>query len=65
MQYLKGIINLSIVYKIGTNNIKSQSPYKLASYANSNYVNKFKDRKFVIRYYFFINGKVVLKYSKK
>lgn len=58
-------MNLGIVYEIGINNIKSQSLYKLASYANNDYTNNSKNRKFVIEYYFFINGKVALWYNKK
>lgn len=67
--YLKDTIHLSIIY--GAKSSPSQETsdrqlqYKLVGYINSNYASDPEDQKWIMRHCFFINGEVVLWYSKK
>lgn len=67
MQYLKGTINLGLVYEWhSTGKSPINSPlYGIIDYANSNFADNPKDRKLVMEYCFFINKAVVLWSSKK
>ncbi len=62
IRYLKGTINLGLVYGRST---RHPPPYGLIGYADSNFARDPEDRKSVIGYCFFLNGAVVSWRSKK
>lgn len=63
VKYLKGTIHLKLVYKLQS---QSQSDalivpflFNLIRYKNRSYVSNFEDKKFVIRYYYFLNKAII------
>lgn len=67
VQYLCWIMELNIIYNWETKNCLPRDPslYGLTRFPDSNLAGDPKDCKLVIGYYFFLNGAVVLWYSKK
>lgn len=67
VQYLKGTIQLELVYGQKADRVLLKNPlaYSLIGYTDGNFVGDPKDQKFVIRYYFFLNKTVVSWSSKK
>lgn len=62
-------MHLSIIYEANSSLSQEtndrQLPYKLINYSDRNYAGDLKDWKSVMGHYFFINGEVLLWYSKK
>ena len=73
VQYLKDIIHLRLTYGAHSKSKKEEKPKTLArrsifgliGYINSNYIGDCKNKKFVMRYYIFIDKAIVLWCSKK
>lgn len=65
IRYLKGIIHLGLVYRSQLKDegeIKAStilSPFRLIRYRDSSYTRDPKDRKSVMKYYYFINRAIV------
>lgn len=63
--YLKDIIYLGLIYNSYSKNKNKTKisiisfSFKLIEYENGDYVENFKDRKFIIQYYYFIIGAVI------
>ena len=71
VHYLKNAIYLSLIYggyfkdKGKTKTLITSFLFGLIEYKDNSYARDLKDKKFVIRYYYFINRAVVSWYSKK
>lgn len=59
IRYLKGIMQIKLIYKQKNSLPKNPPLFGLKNYANSNFIGKPKDCKSVMSYCFFLNSVVV------
>ena len=65
VRYLKGIMQIGLIYGRENSSPRDPPPFGLKSYADSNFAGNPEDRKSVMGYCFFLNGTVVSWSSKK
>lgn len=65
VRYLKGTIQMVLIYWQKSSSLRDLLPFGLKSYTDSNFAGDPKDRKSIMGYYFFLNGVVISWSSKK
>lgn len=65
VKYLKGTMQMGLIYGQESSLPKNLPPFGLKGFANSNFTSNLKNRMLVMGYCFFVNSAVVLRSSKK
>lgn len=65
VKYLKGTMQMELIYRQGNSLSKNPSPFGLKGFADSIFASDLNYHNLVIGYYVFLNGAIVLWSSKK